>query len=176
MDIIVQAVNGNWQASYGDKIWPCTIGKNGTVPAKEKVEGDGKTPIGSWNLTKVLYRADRISLEQRKAIRKAVEIAPLCQRDGWCDEPEDPYYNKAVIVPYTSSHEVLWKEQENTYDLIGLLSHNSDPVIPGQGSAIFLHVAKPGLTPTEGCVALELNNLLELLSLIESESKIEVIG
>ncbi|WP_085907728.1 L,D-transpeptidase family protein [Kiloniella majae] len=176
MDIIVQSINSKWQVSFGNKIWPCTIGKNGTVPAKEKIEGDGKTPIGSWDLTKILYRADRISLEQRKEIGKAIEIAPLCQRDGWCDEPEDPYYNQAVIVPYTSRYEVLWKEQENTYDLIGLLSHNSDPIIPGRGSAIFLHVAKPDLTPTEGCVALELNDLLELLSLIEEQTKITIQG
>ncbi|KKJ77099.1 ErfK/YbiS/YcfS/YnhG family protein [Kiloniella litopenaei] len=176
MDLIVQSSNGKWQASLGDKTWSCAIGKNGTVPAKEKVEGDGKTPIGSWALTKILYRADRISLEQRKMIGKSIEIAPLCQRDGWCDEPEDPYYNKAVIVPYTSSYEVLWKEQENTYDLIGLLSHNSNPVIPGLGSAIFLHVAKPDMTPTEGCVALEINDLLELLSLLDNGSKIKVIG
>ncbi len=175
MEIIVQSVSGKWQASCGDKTWPCTIGKNGTIAASEKEEGDGKTPVGSWQILKVLYRGDRISLEERALISKDLEIAPLCQRDGWCDEPEDPYYNQAVIIPYTSRFEYLWRDQENTYDLIATLGYNTDPIIPGRGSAIFLHVAKPGFTPTEGCVALERNDLLELLGLVDKSSHICIL-
>ncbi|WP_419903197.1 L,D-transpeptidase family protein [Kiloniella sp.] len=174
MDIIVQNINGEWQASYGDKTWPCAIGKNGTIAAKEKIEGDGKTPLGAWEILKVLYRADPISLEERATINKDLDIYPLCQRDGWCDESEDPYYNQAVIIPYTSRFEHLWREQENTYDLIAILKHNTDPVIPSRGSAVFLHIAKPGLTPTEGCVALERKDLLELLSLLNDKPKVSI--
>ncbi len=176
MEIIVQNINGNWQASYGEKAWPCTIGKNGTIAAHEKIEGDGKTPLGSWEILKVLYRADRISLEERATINKYLAIFPLCQRDGWCDESEDPYYNQAVMIPYTSRFEYLWRDQENTYDLIVILKYNIDPVISGRGSAIFMHVAKPGLTPTEGCVALERDNLLELLSLLQGSTQITIKG
>ncbi|MFD2204900.1 L,D-transpeptidase family protein [Kiloniella antarctica] len=175
MEIIVQNINGKWQASYRDKTWACTIGKNGTIAAQNKIEGDGKTPIGKWAIQKVLYRADRISLTDRAVINQSLEIFPLSQRDGWCDEPEDPYYNQAVIIPYTSRFEYLWRDQENTYDLIAILNYNLDPIISGRGSAIFMHVAKPGLSPTEGCIALERNNLLELLSLVTSTSEINII-
>ena len=175
MQIIVQSNNGAWQASCGGKTWPCAIGKNGTVSANEKLEGDGKTPVGKWEILKVLFRGDRVSLEERAILSQDLEIAPLCQRDGWCDEPEDPYYNQAVIIPYSSRYENLWQDQENTYDLIVILGYNIDPTVPGRGSAIFLHVAKPGLSPTEGCIAMHRNDLLELLSLVNSRSLIDII-
>jgi L,D-peptidoglycan transpeptidase YkuD (ErfK/YbiS/YcfS/YnhG family) len=51
-----------------------------------------------------------------------------------------------------------WPE---TFRVMGLqsaevvvLGYNDDPPVPGKGSAIFLHLARPGYTPTEGCVAL----------------------
>ena len=46
-----------------------------------------------------------------------------------------------------------------------ILGHNDDPPVPGLGSAIFLHVAKDGYAPTEGCVALSREDLLALLAL-----------
>ena len=37
-------------------------------------------------------------------------------------------------------------------------------VRPGLGSAVFLHVARAGYPPTEGCVALALDDLLAVLA------------
>ena len=48
--------------------------------------------------------------------------------------------------------------------MIVVLGHNDDPPVPGKGSAIFMHVARPDYGPTEGCVALALPDLLELLA------------
>ena len=57
MKIIVHNNKGKWQASLEGKSWTCAIGKNGTIPALDKVEGDGKTPLGEWEIIRVLYRA-----------------------------------------------------------------------------------------------------------------------
>lgn len=57
----------------------------------------------------------------------------------------------------------MWREDE-LYDIVCILAHNDDPPIPGMGSAIFLHVAKPGYPPTEGCVALARPDLEALLA------------
>jgi len=81
---------------------------------------------------------------------------------GWCDDPMDVEYNRQVRLPFHARHEKLWRE-DHVYDLIVELGFNDDPVITGRGSAIFLHVAKPDYSPTEGCVACALGDLLALL-------------
>ena len=43
------------------------------------------------------------------------------------------------------------------------LDYNRGPIRPGRGSAIFLHIARSGYRPTEGCVALKPADLLRLL-------------
>jgi L,D-peptidoglycan transpeptidase YkuD (ErfK/YbiS/YcfS/YnhG family) len=54
------------------------------------------------------------------------------------------------------------------------LDHNTRPRIAGRGSAVFIHVARPGLLPTAGCVALNARTLARLLSHLSASSKIEI--
>jgi L,D-peptidoglycan transpeptidase YkuD (ErfK/YbiS/YcfS/YnhG family) len=56
-----------------------------------------------------------------------------------------------------------------------VLGHNDDPPVPGMGSAIFLHVAREGYTPTEGCVALTREDLVALLERVSVDDAL-VIG
>ena len=175
MDITVKQTAKSWSLHCGNRSWPCAIGKNGTVHPDQKVEGDGKTPVGSWKVRSLLFRADRITQEERSSFIDNLVCSPLSQRDGWCDDPQDAYYNRPVIIPYDAGHELLWRDQENVYDLIIILGYNDDPVVKGKGSAIFLHIAKPGLTPTEGCIALARDHLLELLPLITDNSSLHVV-
>ena len=86
-------------------------------------------------------------------------IAP---HDGWCDAPEDRNYNRLVRHPYPTSAERLWRS-DGLYDVLVVLEHNTCPRVRGGGSAIFLHVAAPGFTPTAGCVAIRRDVLLRLL-------------
>ena len=59
---------------------------------------------------------------------------------------------------------MLFRSRDDAvYDVIVEVGYNDDPVKPGLGSAIFVHVARPGFEPTEGCVALALDDLLRLL-------------
>lgn len=136
--------------------WPCALGKGGI--RADKVEGDGATPTGPLPLRRVLYRADRLHPPAC-----AVPVEPIAPQDGWCDDPGHPDYNRAVTLPHPARHEELWR-RDGLYDVIGVLGWNDDPVVRGRGSAIFLHVARPGLAPTEGCVALPLPDLLFVLS------------
>ncbi len=71
-------------------------------------------------------------------------------------------YNKPVRLPYPARHERLWRD-DALYDLIAVIGYNDDPIEPGRGSAIFLHVAHPGFAPTEGCVAMRVADLSDLL-------------
>jgi L,D-peptidoglycan transpeptidase YkuD (ErfK/YbiS/YcfS/YnhG family) len=133
----------------------CALGRGGVSTAKR--EGDGCTPAGTFPLRRVLYRADRVA-----APRTRLPVSAIGRHDGWCDAPHDPAYNRPVALPYRASAERLWRE-DRLYDVVVVLGHNDDPVVPGAGSAIFLHVAAPGHAPTEGCVALALADLMTVL-------------
>jgi L,D-peptidoglycan transpeptidase YkuD (ErfK/YbiS/YcfS/YnhG family) len=82
-----------------------------------------------------------------------VPVELLAPDDGWCDDPTHRDYNRMVRLPHTGRHERLWRD-DGIYDLIAVLGWNDAPVERGRGSAIFLHVARPDLSPTEGCIAL----------------------
>ncbi len=147
----------------------CALGKGGCKPASEKREGDGATPLGRWPLRLVFIRQDRVAPP-----RSALPLVPLDSAMGWCDDPADPAYNRPVRLPFAAGHEKLWRE-DHVYDLIVVLGHNDDPPVPGLGSAIFLHVARDGYVPTEGCVALRRDDLIALLERVSLDDAL-VIG
>jgi L,D-peptidoglycan transpeptidase YkuD (ErfK/YbiS/YcfS/YnhG family) len=124
---------------------------------EKRREGDGVTPAGTWPVRRVLYRADKLTP------KTALPIAPIAPDDGWCDAPNDPAYNTQIKLPYPARHERLWRD-DDLYDLVVVLGFNDAPVIPGAGSAIFLHIARPDFGPTEGCVAVGRDELLAVVA------------
>ncbi|MBS0643250.1 MAG: L,D-transpeptidase family protein [Proteobacteria bacterium] len=133
------------------------LGKGGI--RADKREGDGATPLATLRLVRVLYRPDR---EQQPATQAPVQA--LTPTDGWCDDPALPAYNQPVRLPIDGSAEALWRD-DTLYDIIGVLDWNLAPVIPGRGSAIFLHIARPDYGPTEGCIALAPADLRRILAM-----------
>ena len=136
---------------------PCSLGSAGVKVSHLKTEGDGASPAGVWPLRRVLYRPDRV-----REPDTGLPVAAIAPDDGWCDAPDDPAYNRQVKLPYPASAEALWRDDE-IYDLVVVLGHNDSPVVPGAGSAIFLHLARPDYAPTQGCVALAAGDLEDLL-------------
>ncbi|CAO3355447.1 L,D-transpeptidase family protein [Azospirillum palustre] len=134
---------------------PCVLGRGGV--RGDKREGDGATPIGRFPLRRVLWRADRLPPPET-----GLPLHPIAEQDGWCDAPEDPSYNRPVVRPYPASHEEMWRD-DHVYDIVVVMGHNDDPVVPGMGSAVFLHLVRPDRTPTAGCVALAPEDMLRLL-------------
>ena len=159
-------VTSNGMASIANFTFRCALGRGGVSSSKR--EGDGATPIGSWPLRNVLFRPDRLARPTT-----ALPVAPLQPADGWCDAPADPNYNRMVRHPYPASAEHLWRK-DGIYDLIVVVGYNDQPVIPGRGSAIFLHVARPDYTPTAGCVAFARQDLLQVLQLLTASSRLIV--
>jgi L,D-peptidoglycan transpeptidase YkuD (ErfK/YbiS/YcfS/YnhG family) len=151
-DVIV----ANGSARFGRARYRCAVGHGGIRTNKK--EGDGATPAGAWPIRSVLYRADRIQLP-----KLAFKVHELTPEDGWCDAASDPMYNRPVKLPYAASAEKLWRD-DGIYDVIVVLGYNDKPVVPGRGSAIFMHIARPNYSPTLGCVAFARENLLEILS------------
>jgi L,D-peptidoglycan transpeptidase YkuD (ErfK/YbiS/YcfS/YnhG family) len=151
--------------------WPggrvrAALGKGGLARAKR--EGDGATPIGLFALRRLLYRADRLDRPHT-----GLSVSVIEPDSGWSDDPRDALYNRPVTLPHPYSHERLWRE-DGLYDLIVPLGYNDDPPVPGLGSAIFLHCARPDYGPTQGCVALARPDLLALLAGFGAGTRLEI--
>jgi L,D-peptidoglycan transpeptidase YkuD (ErfK/YbiS/YcfS/YnhG family) len=67
----------------------------------------------------------------------------------------------------------MWRE-DGLYDLVVLIGYNTDPPVPGRGSAIFLHVARPDFRPTDGCIAVAREVLLPVLALLAPGGRITI--
>jgi L,D-peptidoglycan transpeptidase YkuD (ErfK/YbiS/YcfS/YnhG family) len=91
--------------------------------------------------------------------------------DGWCEDPADRRYNRPVRLTAGSPGDRLWRA-DHLYDLVVELDHNARPRVAGRGSAVFIHVARPGLRPTAGCVALPAPSLRRLLARISRKTRI----
>lgn len=144
--------------------FPVALGKGGVCARKK--EGDGATPLGAFGFTKVYFRADRVRRPQT-----ALPVEPLRVSSGWCDAPSDRNYNRPVTLPYPASAERLWRD-DPLYDVIVVLDYNLRPRSLARGSAIFLHVARPGFLPTEGCIAMKREHLLRLLRALDRRAAI----
>lgn len=144
----------------------CAFGRGGVRNGKR--EGDGATPAGIWPLRRALFRPDR---EPPPATK--LPLTAIAPDDGWCDDPADPAYNRPMKHPYAASAERMWRE-DRLYDLVIVLGHNDAPVLPGAGSAVFLHLAKPDFGPTEGCIAVARSDFLVLLGAAEAGDALEI--
>ena len=147
----LSATSRHGRLEFGGLIVRCAIGKGGRRARKR--EGDGATPMGRWLLREVRYRADR-GLPPRTGL----PLRPMHSGDGWCDAARDRNYNRPVRHPYPASAEHMLRA-DALYDVVVVLAYNERPRIKGLGSAIFMHLARPGYEPTAGCIALRVRDL-----------------
>lgn len=156
------------QLSFNGRTYKCASGRGGIKTNKQ--EGDGATPAGTFALRKVLYRPDRVQKPKTN-----LPIEPLGRNDAWCDDINCPAYNTQVKLPHNGSFEELWRE-DDLYDILAVVGYNDAPPVPGNGSAIFLHIARPEYTPTAGCIALNKEDLLEVLAAAGPDTMLAVNG
>jgi len=153
--------------SYNNYKAKCAIGKRG-ISIKKK-EGDFITPKGTFKIKEIFYRKDRVP-NLITSLKKTV----IRKNMGWCDDPKSKLYNKLINFPFKYSAEKLYRK-ENTYDIILVLNFNLNPVRKNKGSAIFIHVAKKNFQPTQGCIALNKSDLIELVKSIKKNTVVKII-
>jgi L,D-peptidoglycan transpeptidase YkuD (ErfK/YbiS/YcfS/YnhG family) len=142
---------------------PVALGRSGI--RADKREGDGATPRGSFRLLRLWWRADR-----GPRPRTLLPVRRIGPEDAWCEDPADRRYNRPFRLG-GGSGDRLWR-QDHLYDLMIELDHNTRPRVVGRGSAVFIHVARPGLGPTAGCIALPARVLRRLLARIGRKTRI----
>ena len=145
---------------------PVALGRGGIKANKR--EGDGGTPRGTFRLRRLWWRADRAPRP-----RTQLPVRRIRKDDGWCEDPRDRHYNRPIRLPAEHPGDRLWRE-DRLYDFIIELDHNTRPRIAGRGSAVFVHVARPGFAPTAGCVALTSPALRRLLARLGPRTRISI--
>ena len=149
-----------------DFYFKCCVGKMGIT--KKKIEGDKKTPKGTFNIEHLYYRKDR--LRKPKTSLKCLNIK---ENMGWCDDSRYPNkYNKLIKINSKIKHEKL-KRLDQKYDLIIPIKYNFKKPTPNLGSCIFIHLTK-NYQPTAGCIALKKKDFLIMLKLIKKKTKIKI--
>lgn len=159
-----QPTRGVLQA--GPLMLPVALGRGGIKANKR--EGDGATPRGRFLLRRLWWRADR---HPRPVTQ--LPVRRIASDDGWCENPADRLYNRPVKVPPGSKADRLVRA-DGLYDFIIEIDHNTRPRVAGRGSAVFIHIARPGFAPTAGCVALTMPSLRRLLARLGPRTSIMV--
>jgi L,D-peptidoglycan transpeptidase YkuD (ErfK/YbiS/YcfS/YnhG family) len=145
---------------------PVALGRGGIKANKR--EGDGATPRGRFRLRRLWWRADRITRP-----RTLLPVRRIKADDAWCEDPADRRYNRPIRLLPGAVGDRLWRNDQ-LYDLIIELDHNTRPRVPGRGSAVFVHIARPGLQPTAGCVALAANVVRHIVARVGPRTEIHI--
>lgn len=161
-DIVVN----RWGARFSGRSLPCTVGRGGITTAKQ--EGDGATPAGSHRIVGMFFRPDRIAARFLPSWAR-----PIGPRDLWSDDPADPDYNRLVGAPHRFGHENL-RRPDPLYDLILITDWNRLPAIPGDGSAIFIHIWRRPRHQTAGCIGFSRRDLMWLIARIQPHTRLIV--
>jgi L,D-peptidoglycan transpeptidase YkuD (ErfK/YbiS/YcfS/YnhG family) len=144
----------------------CALGPAGVVRLKR--EGDGGTPAGRFALLWGYFRPDR-----KRPLAGGVPLRAMRQDTGWCENPSSRNYNRPVRAPGVDATDCMWRE-DGLYDLTFVLDQNFSSRARNRGSAIFFHIAREGLTPTAGCVAISAAAMRKLAPRLARGAKIIV--
>jgi len=158
-----QRRGGCWRAVAA--AWTAWLGRGGTSPSKG--EGDRRTPTGIFGLGRVMYGIAPDPGVQYRYRR-------IVCGDWWVEDPSSPYYNRFRHVrcgskpPFRVTSEDL-SRSPTAYRHFAFIRFNANPVVPGRGSGIFLHVSTG--RPTLGCVSLPVAQLVTTLRWLRPQAQ-----
>jgi L,D-peptidoglycan transpeptidase YkuD (ErfK/YbiS/YcfS/YnhG family) len=150
----------------GPLAFPVALGRGGILANKR--EGDGATPRGTYRLKRLWWRADR-----NPRPSTPLPLRQITADDAWCEDPADRRYNQPIRVPPNATGDRL-RRDDHLYDFIIELDHNTRPRVARRGSAVFIHLARPDLTPSAGCVTMSKAWMRALLRQIGRNSRVDI--
>ncbi len=151
--------------------WPAWLGQRGV--SANRHEGDRTTPAGAFAFGSVMYGVAPDPGVHYRYHR-------IVCGDWWVEDRRSPYYNRFHHVPCGTRPPFRVTDEDlsrspTAYRHFAFIRYNSDPIVPGRGSGIFLH-ASTG-RPTRGCVSLAVPQLVTVLRWLRpSSSPLIVIG
>lgn len=155
--------NGHWEKVIQS---PAVIGRKGLAGAGLKKEGDGKTPQGMFEVKRA-FGYDH-------TLATGIDYKQVNANDLWVDDVDSVDYNQWVSSTKAKSFEKL-RRNDNLYRIGVVIEYNTNPIIKGAGSAIFMHIWRSYYKPTAGCVALPMRHLRKIVSKLNNDHKPVII-
>ena len=133
----------------------------GSGGGPEKVERDNRAPAGVFKIG-VIYTYDHALPPGADYPFHTVTAA-----DTWVDDLSSPHYNQHVVIdpanPPPWYNKAKMRLGDFAYRWLVEIRHNSDPPVPGFGSAIFFHIRRGPARPSAGCTTMAESNLVTLV-------------
>jgi len=178
MRLFERTRGGTW-SQQGAPI-PVLFGKNGVAwgtglagqgePGLRKKERDGRAPAGVFRIGKIYTYDAQLPAGANFPFRQ------VSAADAWIDDPTLPDYNRHVIIPDPANPPPWFEKQKMrhndfAYRWLVEVRHNSDPPVPGEGSAIFFHIRRGESRPTAGCTTMAEDQLVRVIKWLRVERK-----
>lgn len=154
-----QKSDGRWVKALGP--FEAVVGRSGIAPEGEKREGDGRSPSGVFDL--------RRAFGYDPAMQTGLVYKQVGAEDKWVDDPQSPEYNTWIQGETQAKSFETLRRADDLYECAIVVEYNTEPVEPGKGSAIFVHIWRSPESPTAGCIALSEGNLRELLAWLKQQ-------
>ncbi|MGO5112941.1 L,D-transpeptidase family protein [Oscillospiraceae bacterium LCP25S3_E10] len=139
------------------------VGKAGV--AEKNAEGDKITPKGLYSIGDAFYTHSQPSTW--------LNAFKITENTYWVDDPKSSMYNQKVEGEQNKD----WDSAEhmidyNDYRYGFTINYNTNPIIAGKGSAIFMHC---GNAPTAGCIAVSENDMLRYLDKLSASKNPHIL-
>jgi L,D-peptidoglycan transpeptidase YkuD (ErfK/YbiS/YcfS/YnhG family) len=128
-----------------------------------KAERDGRAPAG-------IFRIGRIyTYDAQLPAGADYPFHQVTTADAWVDDVSSPDYNRFVTIPDPAKPPAWFAKQKMrhndfAYRWLVEIRHNSDPPVPGAGSAIFFHIRRGVDRPSAGCTTMAESDLVKLIA------------
>ncbi len=137
------------------------IGENGFAKHGEKVEGDGKSPGGVYELGHLFT--------YEESVNTRMPFTRSTPEDKWIDDTESPDYNQHVRGETSAKSYENLKLKSDHYKYCLVIEYNTNPIVKGKGSAIFFHLRDSESGTTAGCVAISETEMLKVLKWLDPD-------
>src|SRR5438067_13326603 len=166
---LLEKAGGKWRAQAGPV--PVLFGKNGLAwgsgiagqdeSGLRKHERDGRAPAGIFRIGEVYTYDAALPPGANYPFHQVTEA------DVWSDDPRSSNYNRHIVIdpknpPDNYSREKM-RSGDFAYHWLVDIRHNSDPPVPGAGSAIFFHIRRGVNRATTGCTTMAEPELVKMI-------------
>jgi L,D-peptidoglycan transpeptidase YkuD (ErfK/YbiS/YcfS/YnhG family) len=128
-----------------------------------KTERDGRAPAGIFRIGKIY------TYDAQLPAGSDYPFHQVTTADAWVDDVSHPDYNRFVTIPDPANPPPWFAKQKMrhndfAYRWLVEIRHNSDPPLPGAGSAIFFHIRRGVDRPSAGCTTMAESELVKLVA------------
>ncbi|MEY2519429.1 MAG: hypothetical protein QOF24_1188 [Verrucomicrobiota bacterium] len=171
MQLFESAPGAKWQPVA--PAYPVLFGKHGLAWGSglegqsenglRKAERDGRAPAGVFRIGKIY------TYDAQLPAGADFPFHQVTTADAWVDDVKSPDYNRFVTIPDPAKPPAWFAKQKMrhndfAYRWLVEVRHNSDPPMPGAGSAIFFHIRRGVDRPSAGCTTMAEADLVKLIT------------